>query len=102
MPIEEFEKLNRDRELKGEKLFANPRNSTAGTLKLQDPKIVASRKLSVFLYSLISNDEEFESQEENLKLLKKLGFRVNNQYKVCASIEEVLKICNLFEEKENL
>ena len=99
MPIEEFEKLNRDRELKGEKLFANPRNSTAGTLKLQDPKIVASRKLSVFLYSLISNDEEFESQEENLKLLKKLGFRVNNQYKVCASIEEVLKICNLFEEK---
>ncbi|MFZ1518462.1 MAG: NAD-dependent DNA ligase LigA [Ignavibacteriaceae bacterium] len=99
MPIEEFEKLNRDRELKGEKLFANPRNSAAGTLKLQDPKIVASRKLSVFLYSLISNDEEFESQEENLKLLKKLGFKVNNQYKVCASIEDVLKICNLFEEK---
>lgn len=99
MPIEEFENLNRDRELKGEKLFANPRNSTAGTLKLQDPKIVASRKLSVFLYSLISNEEQFESQEGNLKLLKKLGFKINNEYKVCSSIEEVLDVCKIFEEK---
>ncbi len=77
MRIEDFEKLNKDRELNGEKLFANPRNSTAGTLKLQDPKIVSARKLNVFLYSLISVDEEFESQEENLKLLSKLGFTVN-------------------------
>ncbi len=79
-------------------LFANPRNSTAGTLKLQDPKIVSARKLNVFLYSLISVDEEFESQEENLKLLSKLGFTVNPKFKVCKSIEEVLKVCNKFEE----
>jgi DNA ligase (NAD+) len=98
MPIQDFENLNREREEKGEKLFANPRNSTAGTLKLQDPKIVASRKLSVFLYSLISVDEGFESQDENLKSLKLLGFRVNPNYKVCKNIEEVLKVCNHFEE----
>ena len=84
--------------IKGDKLFANPRNSTAGTLKLQDPKIVADRKLSVFLYSLISTEDEFKSQLENLKLLTKLGFKVNDQYKVCKNIDEVLKVCRQFEE----
>ncbi len=98
MRIADFEKLNKERETNSEKLFANPRNSTAGTLKLQDPKIVSARKLNVFLYSLISVDEEFESQEENLKLLSKLGFTVNPKYKVCKSIEDVLKVCNKFEE----
>lgn len=98
MRISDFDKLNEEREAKGEKLFANPRNSTAGTLKLQDPKVVSARKLNVFLYSLISIDEEFESQEENLKLLSKLGFTINPQYKVCKSIEEVLKVCSRFEE----
>lgn len=98
MMIEDFENLNKERQEKDEKLFANPRNSTAGTLKLQDPKIVASRKLNVFLYSLISVEEEFESQEENLKLLKQLGFKVNPNYKVCKNIEEVIKVCDNFEE----
>ena len=98
MRISDFDKLNKEREVNSEKLFANPRNSTAGTLKLQDPKIVSARKLNVFLYSLISIDEEFESQEENLKLLSKLGFTVNPHYKVCKSIDEVLKVCNKFEE----
>jgi len=98
MRIADFDKLNEEREVNGEKLFANPRNSTAGTLKLQDPKLVSARKLNVFLYSLISVDEEFESQEENLKLLSKLGFTVNPKFKVCKSIEEVLSVCNKFEE----
>ena len=98
MRISDFDKLNEEREANSEKLFANPRNSTAGTLKLQDPKIVSARKLNAFLYSLISVDEEFESQEENLKLLSKLGFTVNPKFKVCKSIEEVLKVCNNFEE----
>jgi DNA ligase (NAD+) len=52
MKLKDFEKLNKTRELAGERLFANPRNSTAGTLKLQDPGIVASRDLNVFFYSL--------------------------------------------------
>ncbi len=98
MRISDFDKLNKDREVNEEKLFANPRNSAAGTLKLQDPKIVSARKLNVFLYSLISRDEDFDSQSENLKLLTKLGFSVNPQYKICKSIEEVLKVCSQFEE----
>jgi DNA ligase (NAD+) len=98
MRINDFTNLNKERETNGEKLFANPRNSTAGTLKLQDPKIVSERKLNVFLYSIISIDEEFESQLENLKLLTKLGFTVNPQCKICKNIDEVLKVCHKFEE----
>ena len=103
MNIEDFEKLNKEREKNGEKIFANPRNSTAGTLKLQDPKIVAKRPLNIFTYSLISLEEEFKSQEENLLILKRLGFRVNDHYKKCRNIEEVIKVCSEFEKlRENL
>ena len=62
MKVNDFEKLNKEREKLGEKLFANPRNSTAGTLKLQDPKIVARRPLNTFLYSLISPENNLKSQ----------------------------------------
>lgn len=99
MLIKDFDDLNHKREIKGEKLFANPRNSTAGTLKLQDPKIVAERKLNIFLYSLISPEDELETQEANLKFLKQLGFKVNPEYKVCKNIEDVLKVCDKLEEK---
>lgn len=101
MKIKDFENLNREREKAGEKLFANPRNSTAGTLKLQDPRTVASRNLNIFIYSLISLDEQLESQEENLKLLKLLGFKVNPDYKVCKNIQEVLEFCKKLEEKRD-
>ena len=97
MNIKAFEKLNKERENNGEKIFANPRNSTAGTLKLQDPKIVARRPLNTFLYSLISPTDKLKSQEENLIILRKLGFKVNEHYKKCKSIEEVIQLCQKFE-----
>jgi len=101
MKIKDFETLNREREIAGEKLFANPRNFTAGTIKMQDPKIVAKRRLNVFLYTLISEEENFETQFENLELLKKLGFNVNPEAKLCSSIQEVLEACHNLEEKRN-
>lgn len=101
MNIADFEELNRRQEEKGEKLFANPRNSAAGTLKLQNPQIVASRKLNIFLYSLISLEDEFQSQSENLELLKQMGFRVNPDYRVCRNIDEVLEVCKEFESKRD-
>ncbi len=101
MNIEDFVKLNKEREQKGEKLFANPRNSAAGTLKMQNPSIVAKRPLNIFVYSIISPEDKISSQEENLLLLKKLGFRVNQSFKKCKSIEDVLKVCREFEEKRN-
>lgn len=101
MNIADFYNLNKEREKSGEKLFANPRNSSAGTLKLQNPKIVAQRPLNIFLYSLISTEEEFEAQFNNLEILRKLGFRVNPEAKLCKSIDEVISICHEFEKKRD-
>ena len=100
--IEDFLKFNKEREDRGEKLFANPRNSAAGTLKMQDPKIVAKRPLNIFVYTLISPADNLISQYENLNILKKLGFRVNPEVKLCDSIEKVLEICHELEEKREL
>jgi DNA ligase (NAD+) len=97
MNIDEFEKLNKERSAKGEKLFANPRNSAAGTLKMQDPKIVARRPLNNFIYSLISPETNLETHQKNLDVLTKLGFRINPNYRKCKSIKEVIKVCREFE-----
>ena len=97
MKIKDFEKLNRERETAGEKLFANPRNSTAGTLKLQDPSLVAQRSLNLFVYSLISTEEELNSQYDNLQILRELGFNVNPEVHLCKSIAEVIDICRTLE-----
>ena len=99
MRKKDFVKMNEERELAGEKLFVNARNSTSGTLKLQDPKIVASRRLSMFSYFLRSDDADFKSHFENLRLLTKMGFVVNEHVRPCASIGEVKKFCDEWEER---
>ena len=104
MPIDKFNKLNDERERDGEKLFANPRNSTAGTLKLLDPKIVDKRPLDIFLYYFLLEDQsELGSQLESLNYLKELGFKINSNYKICNDINEVVQYCREWEQKrENL
>ncbi|MCX8011149.1 MAG: NAD-dependent DNA ligase LigA, partial [Ignavibacteria bacterium] len=87
------------REKMGEKLLANPRNATAGTLKLQDPKQVAERPLNLFVYYLKSYATELNSHFENLNTLKELGFKVNEHYKFCKSIYEVVQFCREWEDK---
>ncbi len=101
MKVQDFINLNREREEQGEKLFANPRNSSAGTLKLQDPRVVARRPLNIFVYTLISLDENYETQYENLQILRKLGFNVNSEFKLCKNIDAVLEACRRLEEKRN-
>ncbi len=101
MEVAAFEKLNEERITLGEKAFANPRNSSAGTLKMQDPKIVAKRPLDIYIYYLISSNTEFDTQLENLELLKTLGFKVNINYTHCKSIEEVISFCNEWEDKRH-
>lgn len=99
MQIEDFEKMNEERGARGEKLFANPRNASAGTIKLLDPKQVAKRPLNIYVYYLLSNTEKFETHYENLQILKKLGFKVNPESRLCGSIEEVIAACRALEEK---
>lgn len=101
MEVEAFNKMNAERELEGEKVFVNPRNSTAGTIKLLDSKQVAKRPLQIFTYFLFSNSGELASHHQNLKLLSELGFRVNPNYKLCTSINDVLEFCKEWEEKRD-
>lgn len=101
MELEAFKKLNEERELSGEKTFANPRNSSAGTLKLLDPQLVAKRPLQIFVYYLNSENEELVSQSENLNLLEVLGFRINKNYKLCENIGEVLRFCDKWENERD-
>ncbi len=87
----EFERINEERRENDEPLFANSRNAAAGSLRQLDPKIVASRKLDTFIYDL----ERLEglpmpaTQEEELELLARLGFKVNPHNRVCTTLEAV-------------
>lgn len=101
MRKKDFEAMNADRELVNEKLFANPRNATAGTLKLQDPKMVATRPLQFYAYSLIGQDDRITNHWENLRLLKKLGVPVNENGKLCRTIEQVIEYWKEWESKRD-
>ncbi|WP_224365370.1 NAD-dependent DNA ligase LigA [Hyalangium versicolor] len=76
---EDFKKLNEKREEEGEPLFANPRNAAAGSLRQLDPKMTASRPLSIYLYEYVPTEgmPSFETHTEKLEHLKKLGLPVN-------------------------
>ncbi len=87
----DFESMNAARERNGEKTFINPRNATAGTLKLQDPRIVAARPIRLFTYALYAPAARLTTHEHNLELLTSLGFPVNPRYKRCQTIDEVLR-----------
>jgi DNA ligase (NAD+) len=91
MPKRSFEKLNAEKEEKGEMLFANPRNAAAGSLRQLDPKIAAQRNLSFFVYGLADlQGQEIHSHSEALDFLGRLGFKTNPHRRVCGTIEEVI------------
>ncbi|MEW6684838.1 MAG: NAD-dependent DNA ligase LigA [Candidatus Edwardsbacteria bacterium] len=104
LPRAEFERLNEEKEREGEPLFANPRNATAGSLKLLDPKLVAQRKLNIFIYGVGESPRgEFKTHYETLMALKEAGLRVNESVKLCKDIELAIEYCNLWEkERDNL
>ena len=75
MPRSVFSELNEKREINGEKLFANPRNAAAGSMRQLDPKIAAGRKLELLVFNIqLSEGTQFENHSETLDYLKKLGF----------------------------
>ncbi|WP_372947616.1 NAD-dependent DNA ligase LigA, partial [Mariniphaga sp.] len=94
MPFHVFEELNKQREEAGEPLFANPRNSAAGTLKMQDPSIVASRKLDAYFYSLMGDNLPADGHYENLKKASEWGFKISDATRICRNLDEVFKYLN--------
>ena len=91
LPIEEFRRLNREREERGEQLYANPRNTGAGTIRQLDPKVTAARNMQIWVYSLNSTEgtEFINGHWEALQWLKNVGFRINPENRLCHSLEEV-------------
>ncbi|RPJ01855.1 MAG: NAD-dependent DNA ligase LigA, partial [Candidatus Aminicenantes bacterium] len=90
LPFASFRKINREREEAGEALFANPRNAAAGSIRLLDPKLVASRNLSVFLYYLVIDGREEPGQWGALEKLRELGFPANPHSRFCRTIDDAL------------
>ncbi len=101
---EAFAKLNEEREILGETLFANARNAAAGSLRQLDSKIAASRPLDIYIFNVQKcEDVKFTSHHESLKYLEKLGFNVNPIKVLCNNVEEAIKeIESIGEKREKL
>jgi len=101
MPKEEFIKLNQLRAEKGEPLFQNPRNTTSGTLKMQDSSIVAERNLDCYLYYYLDDESTFGTHEQSLKFLESAGFNVSPTYKKCNSLDDVFEYIEYWDQKRH-
>lgn len=103
MPWTSFERLNAERELQEEPLFANPRNAASGTLKLQNPQEVSRRQLDSYLYYLLGEQLPCDGHYENMMEAQKWGFKVSDHMKKCTTIDEVLDYINYWDtERKNL
>lgn len=104
LSLPEFMRINKEREEENKKLFANPRNAAAGTIKLKDREEVKKRKLASFIYSLGSHSADLEiNQDELLHFFKEQGFSVNPDCKRLSSQSEVDEYCNHWDkERSNL
>jgi DNA ligase (NAD+) len=89
MPLEGFRKMNEERSRRGEQVFANPRNATAGTLKMQNSALVAQRPLDCYLYAAAMKEQVFETHFESLNACSAWGFKIPPYSKLVGSLEEV-------------
>lgn len=103
MPWKVFEQLNAEREAAEEPLFANPRNAASGTLKSQNSKLVASRRLDAYLYYLLGDTLPAEGHYENLEAAAQWGFKISQGMKKVGSLEEIYQFINYWDtERKNL
>ena len=95
LPHAYFEKINEEREIMGEKLFANPRNAAAGSLRQLDPEVTAQRNLDIFVFNVQKSDDvKFATHYESLKFLEEQGFIISPYLKRCNSAEDVVNAIN--------
>ncbi len=99
MPWKVFEALNQERERNEEPLFANPRNAASGTLKLQNPKIVAARRLDASLYYMLSDQLPSGFHYDNLQKAKDWGFVVSDHMRVCHNLDQVMDFISYWDEE---
>jgi DNA ligase (NAD+) len=102
LPIAAFARLNEQRAEAGEPVFANPRNSAAGSIRQLDPKLAASRPLSMWVYGLGALEGiEFSSHYESLQWLREHGFRVNTGIEVHDELDAVVAACHAWQERRD-
>ena len=103
MPLDSFNRLNEERADEGSQLFANPRNAAAGTLKLQDSREVAHRRLDSYEYYMMMDDLEtrFSTHYESLMASRKWGFNVSNFICLCKNVDEIFDFINYWDEKRH-
>ncbi|HIX86821.1 MAG TPA: NAD-dependent DNA ligase LigA [Candidatus Parabacteroides intestinigallinarum] len=89
LPWVEFDRLNKEREEQEEPLFANPRNAASGTLKQQNPAVVAARKLDAYFYYLLGENLPSDNHYENLRVARTWGFKVPDVMRECHSLREI-------------
>lgn len=101
MPHKSFNNINAEREDLGLQPFANPRNAAAGTIKLQDSKEVAKRKLDAFCYFMMMDDDKmiFNTHYESLAAAKQWGFNVSNFMAICNDVDDIEEFINYWDEK---
>jgi DNA ligase (NAD+) len=102
LPRRGFEEMNAARQARGEPLFANPRNAAAGTLKLLDPRIVASRPLDCFLYYLLGDRLPSSTHFDNIMTARSWGFRTPDVIQLCRGMNEVLGFITIWENERRL
>ena len=90
MPLNAFNAINQQRSEQDEPLLANPRNAASGSIRQLDPRITASRKLDIWIYSLTEySNTTFTGHHQGLEWLKELGFKTNPTTSICTSLQEV-------------
>ena len=89
LPWAEFDRLNKEREEQEEPLFANPRNAASGTLKQQNPAIVAALKLDAYLYYVLGEDLPSDTHYGNLEAARRWGLKISDAIQVCHSLEDI-------------
>ncbi len=97
----DFERLNEERARQELETYANPRNTTAGTLKLLDPKLVAARKLRLFVYQLAGGEVQAAKHSDAMEGLRSLAFPVNPHRSLCEDIDEVLRTVDSWRERRH-
>lgn len=103
LPWAEFDRLNKEREEQEEPLFANPRNAASGTLKQQNPAVVAARKLDAYLYYLLGEELPADTHWDNLAAARRWGFKIPQVMKLCHTLQDVFDYIAYWDvERKNL
>jgi len=101
MPWSSFERLNEERERRGEALFANPRNAASGTLKSKNSAVVAERRLDAYLYYLLGDNLPYSGHYENMKEAEDWGFKVSSAMKVVRGMDGIMDFIDYWDKERS-